>query len=299
MTTVIEFRSLSKKYGRKNVVSNLTLGVPQGSLFALLGPNGAGKTTTIKMLMNILEPSSGESSVFGVQSRRLGPREFASIGYVSENQELPEWMTVGQLLEYCRPLYPTWDQGLCMKLLTQFALDPGQELRSLSRGMKVKAALLASLVYRPRLLVLDEPFSGLDALVRDELIRGVLELSEQSPTTVFVSSHDIDEVERLADWVAIINDGRLQMAEQITSLQGRFRKIEASFAGAVQTPRTMPATWINWETSDHHVGFVTTGYQPDLTEGEVRQVMGNYENLSAHPMSLRDIFVALAKTYRL
>jgi ABC-2 type transport system ATP-binding protein len=186
-----------------------------------------------------------------------------------------------------------------MKLLTQFALDPGQELRSLSRGMKVKAALLASLVYRPRLLVLDEPFSGLDALVRDELIRGVLDLSEQSHATVFVSSHDIDEVERLADWVGIINDGRLQMAEQITSLQGRFRKIEASFAGAIQTPRTMPATWINWETSDHHVGFVTTGYQPDLTEGEVRQVMGNYEHISAHPMSLRDIFVALAKTYRL
>jgi ABC-2 type transport system ATP-binding protein len=165
--------------------------------------------------------------------------------------------------------------------------------------MKVKAALLASLVYRPRLLVLDEPFSGLDALVRDELIRGVLDLSEQSHATVFVSSHDIDEVERLADWVGIINDGRLQMAEQITSLQRRFRKIEASFAGTIQTPRTTPATWIDWETSDHHVSFVATGYQPDLTEGEVRQVMGNYEHISAHPMSLRDIFVALAKTYRL
>ncbi len=299
MTTVIETLDLTKRFGRKSVVSSLSLQVPPGSIFAFLGPNGAGKTTTIKMLMNILEPSSGTVRVLGVDSRKLTPREFARIGYVSENQEMPEWMTLDQLLQFCRPLYPTWDQDLCVKWLRQFACPSSQTLRSFSRGMKVKAALLSSLAYRPQLLVLDEPFSGLDALVRDELITGVLELHAGEGGTVFVSSHDIDEVERLADWVGIINDGRLQMAEPIRSLQSRFRKIEATCPGEIKAALALPAGWINLQTSGHLVRFVATNYQPDRTEGEAQNVLGPCDCVSAHPMSLRDIFVALAKTYRL
>ena len=299
MTNVIETVALAKKFGRSLVVSNLSLQVPQGSVFAFLGPNGAGKTTTIKMIMNIIESSSGQASVFGVDSRRLGPREFARIGYVSENQEMPEWMTLDQLVQFCRPLYPTWDQELCVKWLRQFGCPPGQTLRSFSRGMKVKAALLTSLAYRPQLLVLDEPFSGLDALVRDELITGVLELHAAEGGTVFVSSHDIDEVERLANWVGIINDGRLQMAEPIRSLQSRFRKIEATFPAEIEAAPALPAAWINLQTFAGGVKFVATNYQPDLTEAEVGNVLGPCDHVSAHPMSLRDIFVALAKTYRI
>ena len=298
MTNVIETFALAKKFGRRLVVSNLSLQVPQGSVFAFLGPNGAGKTTTIKMLMNIIGSSAGRATVFGVDSRRLGPVEFARIGYVSENQEMPEWMTLAQLLRFCRPLYPTWDQELCAKWLKQFGCPSGQALRNFSRGMKVKAALLISLAYRPELLVLDEPFSGLDALVRDELIAGVLELHAAEGGTVFVSSHDIDEVERLADWVGIINDGRLQMAEPIRSLQSRFRKIEAT-SPEIATIPALPAGWINLQTSGGGVKFVATNYQPDLTEAEVRNVLGPCDRVAAHPMSLRDIFVALAKTYRL
>ncbi len=118
-----------------------------------------------------------------------------------ENQRLPEWMTVEQLINFCRPMYPTWDPAFCTKLLEEFDLPLDRKLKHLSRGMKMKAALLTSLAYRPRLLVLDEPFSGLDPLVRDEVIRGMLELTEQENWTVLISSHDIDEVERLADWV--------------------------------------------------------------------------------------------------
>src|SRR5262249_42878781 len=263
-----------------------------------LGPNGAGKTTTIKILMNIIDSSAGRATVFGVDSRRLGPGEFARIGYVSENQEMPEWMTLDQLLRFCRRLYPTWDQELCAKWLKQFGCPSGQALRYFSRGMKGKATLLTSLAYRPQLLVLDEPFSGLDALVRDELIAGVLELHAAEGGTVFVSSHDIDEVERLADWVGIINDGRLQMAEPIRSLQSRFRKIKATFPGSETTP-ALPASWINLQTSGSGVKFVATNYQPNLTEAEVRNVLGSCDHVAAHPMSLRDIFVALAKTYQL
>ena len=243
MNHVIETNGLSRSFGKTEAIKNLTLRVPQGSIFAFLGPNGAGKTTTIKAIMNILEPSEGSATVLGVDSKKLGPQQFSQIGYVSENQQLPEWMRIGQFLEYCKPMYPSWDDAFCEKLLKQFNLPLDQKIKNMSRGMKVKAALLSSLAYRPRLLVLDEPFSGLDPLVRDEFIRGVLELTEEENWTVFVSSHDIDEVERLADWVGILNRGRLEFAEAISSLQARFRRMEVVVSGDVQLPQSMPPTF--------------------------------------------------------
>src|SRR3954462_14577290 len=210
---IIETQNLTRRFGRMEAVQDLNLAVPTGSVFALLGPNGAGKTTTIKMLVNLLRPTSGEATVLGVDSRRLGERELAQLGYVSENQQLPLWMTVRQLLDYCRPFYPTWDAALEKTLLAQFELPTDRKLKQLSRGMLMKAALLSSLAYRPKLLVLDEPFSGLDPLVRDEFIRGVLEVSDAGEWTVLVSSHDIEEVERLADHVGLLEDGRLRLSE--------------------------------------------------------------------------------------
>src|SRR5580704_966320 len=212
---VIETNDLSRRYGRADALHGLNLSVPAGSIFAFIGPNGAGKTTTIKVLMNLLEPTGGMARVLGVDSRRLGPREREKIGYVSENQKLPDWMTVRQLLDYCRPFYPTWDRDLEVKLLRQFELPPDRKVRHLSRGMMMKAALLTSLPYRPKLLVLDEPFSGLDPLVRDEFVRGMLEVSLQSEWTIFISSHDINEVEQLADRVGLIDGGRMLFAEPI------------------------------------------------------------------------------------
>ena len=132
---IIETLNLSHRYWRTEALQDLTLAVPTGSVMALLGSNGAGKTTTIKVLMNLLRPSAGSARVFGVDSRQLGERELAQIGYVSENQKLPEWMTVRQLLDYCRPFYPTWDRSLEANLLKQFALPEARKLSQLSRGM--------------------------------------------------------------------------------------------------------------------------------------------------------------------
>src|SRR5204862_6969501 len=198
------------------------LAVPTGSVFALLGPNGAGKTTTLKLIMNLLQPTAGSAMILGVDARKLGERELARIGYVSENQQLPLWMTVRQLLDYCRPFYPTWDRDLERGLLQRFELPRDRKLSQLSRGMLMKGSLLSSLAYRPKLLVLDEPFSGLDPLVRDEFIRGVLEVSALGEWTVLVSSHDIDEVERLADHVGMLEEGRLRFSESAEALQRRF-----------------------------------------------------------------------------
>jgi ABC-2 type transport system ATP-binding protein len=204
---IIETHNLTRRFGRTEAVHDLDFAVPQGSVCALLGPNGAGKSTTIKMLMNLLLPSAGVARVMGTDSRRLGPAELANIGYVAESQSLPLWMTVRQYLAYCRPFYPRWDAALAEKLLAMFELPSDRRLKDLSRGMAMKAALLSSLAYRPPLLVLDEPFSGLDPLVRDEFVRGMLEISELGDWTVLVSSHDIEEVERLCDRVALLQGG--------------------------------------------------------------------------------------------
>ena len=209
---IIETHGLSRRYGRSEALHGLDLSVPSGSVFAFIGPNGAGKTTTIKVLMNLLEPSGGEARVLGVNSKKLSPKEREQIGYVSENQKLPGWMTVRQLMDYCRPFYPTWDKDLEKKLLRQFELPADRKIRHLSRGMMMKTALLSSLAYRPKLLVLDEPFSGLDPLVRDEFVAGLLAATQQGERTIFISSHDINEVEQLADWVGIIDAGRMNLA---------------------------------------------------------------------------------------
>src|SRR5580658_1892841 len=218
----IETHNLSRSFAGTDALSGLDLALPAGKVAALLGPNGAGKTTTIKLLMNLLTPSAGYARVLGVDSRRLGPAEFAQIGYVSENQQLPLWMTVQGLLDYCRPFYPTWDRDLERSLISQFDLPLNRKLRQLSRGMLMKAALLSSMAYRPRLLVLDEPFSGLDPLVREEFVRGVLEASVSGDWTILISSHDIEEVERLADHVILLDRGRLNFSEPAESLQTRF-----------------------------------------------------------------------------
>src|SRR4051812_39576805 len=132
---IIETKNLTRRFGRAEGVHELNLVVPAGSVFALLGPNGAGKTTTIKMLMNLLRPTGGEARVLGVDSRKLGERELAQLGYVSENQQLPVWMTVRQFLDYCRPFYPAWDRDLEKTLLARFALPESRKLAHLSRGM--------------------------------------------------------------------------------------------------------------------------------------------------------------------
>jgi ABC-2 type transport system ATP-binding protein len=224
MDCAIETAKLTRRYGRLDAVDSLDLCVPVGSTFALVGPNGAGKTTTLTMLMNLVRPSSGRATVLGVDSRRLSSRDFARIGYVSENQRLPDWMTTRALLAYCRPFYPAWDEALAGALLERFRLAPDAKLSTLSRGGRMKAALLTALAFRPALLVLDEPFSGLDPLVRDELTEALLDLGAEHPFTILVSSHDLDEVERLADWIGYLDEGRLRIAEPVSALRARFRR---------------------------------------------------------------------------
>ena len=297
MADAVHASHLTCRFGRTNAVSDLSFSIPEGSLFALLGPNGAGKTTTIRMLMNIIRPTHGEATVLGVDTRRLGVSEFRSIGHVSENQSLPAWMTVAQLLAFCRPLYPTWDEPLCRKLVDEFDLAMDTKISRLSRGMRVKAALVSSLAYRPRLLVLDEPFSGLDPVVRDDLVRGVLELAGEERWSVLISSHDLDEVERLVDAVGFIDAGRLVLMEPLADLHARFRRIEVTMTDLSREPSTAPPHWTGLQTSGRLVRFVDTRYAGTESQRQIASVFPG-ASVEAHPMTLREIFVAVARANR-
>ncbi len=294
----IETHQLSHRYGRTEAVHELSLAVPEGSVCALLGPNGAGKTTTIKLLMNLLRPGGGTATVLGVDSRRLGPRELAQIGYVSENQQLPVWMTVRQLLDYCRPFYPTWDVALEKRLLAQFELPADRKLKQLSRGQLMKAALLSSLAYRPKLLVLDEPFSGLDPVARDDFVRGLLEAAGEDGWTVLVSSHDIEEVERLADRVVLLDAGRLQLAEATDSLLGRFRRVEVSLPNpSPPSVAPVPPGWMALERGAGLVRFVDSRHEPLTMARDCREQFPA-ATVTASPMTLREIYLTLAHAGR-
>jgi len=296
MNSAIRTYDLTKVFGRAAVLNGISLEVAEGSIYGLVGPNGAGKTTTIKVLMNIFPPTSGRSEVLATDSRRLGPRDFAQIGYVSENQEMPEWMTVGYFLDYLAHFYPTWDAALAAELLRQFQLPRDVRLKHLSRGMRMKASLASSLAYRPRLIVLDEPFTGLDALVRDELIEGLLARAEN--TTIFISSHDLAEIESFASHIGYLDQGRLTLSEELEQLRARFREIVLTFDAPPKMPRELPADWMQVEIAGTVVRYVETHFDERETAELSRRVFPTYRDMEVNGMPLRSIFVALAKKGR-
>jgi ABC-2 type transport system ATP-binding protein len=234
--------------------------------------------------------------VLGVESARVAGRAFTSIGYVSENQELPDWMRVGTFLDYLRPFYPSWDRALEDRLIRQFDLPRERKLGNLSRGMRMKAALASSLAYHPRLIVLDEPFTGLDPLVRDELIQGLLEQAEES--TIFVSSHDLAEIESFASHVGYLEQGRLRFSEELEKLVERFREVQVTLEGAPRLPERAPESWMQLNSSAAVAQFVESRFEPERTRAEIRGVFGEVRDVTFNPMTLREIFLAMAKVGR-
>jgi ABC-2 type transport system ATP-binding protein len=298
MSAMICVTDLVKNFRRLRVLDRLNLIVPEGSVYGLAGPNGVGKTTTIKILLNILKPTSGRAEVLGLDSRRMTPETLARIGYVSENQVMPEWMTIEYLLAYLKPFYPTWDDNRARDLVRQFDLPLHRPLRQLSRGMRMKAALASSLAYRPRLLIMDEPFSGLDPMVREDLIDGLLESAEE--TTILVSSHDLGEIESFATHIGYLDTGRLQFSEEMASLTARFREVEVlldspPLLSLDALDRPWPAHWLRPETAPALVRFIETHFDPLRTPDEIRGVFGEVRDIAAHPMTLRAIFVTVAR----
>jgi ABC-2 type transport system ATP-binding protein len=291
MNCPIRTDRLSVEFRHVAAVSDLSFEVPENGVYGLIGLNGAGKTTTLKALLNLIRPTAGRAEVLGVESTRLSPRELACVAYISDDQFPPDWMTVGRLLEYLKPFYPTWDDSLASDLVKQFDLPPDRKLGHLSHGMRMKAALAASLAYRPRLLVLDEPFNGLDPLVRDELVQGVLGCAEHA--TILISSHDLNDIETFVSHVGFLDRGRLLFSEEMSALTAHFREVEVVIDGATLSP--LPSQWMNVERSDGFARFVDSRFDESRTIGEIRRVFGSACRIEVSPMTLRSIFVAVAK----
>ncbi len=294
-TQTIETLGLTKRFGKTEALCGVQLEVPAGAIYALVGPNGAGKTTLIKLLMNILRPTAGSARVLGISSQRLRGKDLSRIGYVSENQEFPEWMTVEGMLEYLRPYYPTWDGALEQQLVRQFDLPVERKLKQLSRGQRMKAAMASALAFRPKLLVLDEPFAGLDPLVRDELMEGLLDRSPE--TTIFLSSHDLAEIESFSSHVGFLEQGRLLFSEEMGVLSERFREVTVTLEGERPDARNLPPSWLQYEATDSMVRFVDSACTAQ-TGAELREMFPGARSIEMEPMALRAIFLAIAKAGR-
>ena len=296
---VIETHGLAKSFGKQQSLLPLDLTIPQGSIYALAGHNGAGKTTLLKLLLNILQPTAGSATILGKPSTQLDAKSFQHIGYVSENQEMPEWMTVRAFMDYLRPFYPTWNEGT---LLQELDLPEDRRIKHLSRGMRMKLALASVIAFRPSLILMDEPFSGLDPLARDEITRtllGSIASGEDNAPTIFISTHDLAEIESFATHAAMLDHGKLLFAEPLEELTARFREVTVSFNPGTDSPAKtrFPKHWLQTETSAAAVRFVHTNAGEDLSQ-EVKAALPSAAVIEAEPMSLRDIFLVLTKAGR-
>jgi ABC-2 type transport system ATP-binding protein len=293
---MIQVENLHKEFRRFEALRGLNFKVPEGSAFALIGANGAGKTTIIKILMNILTPTSGRATLLGVDSRKLSVRELARIGYVSENQDMPPRLTVAEYVNYLRPFYSSWDRDLERDNMRQLRLPPERKIGDLSHGMRLKMALLCALPYRPKLLILDEPFSGLDPLVRDEFMEGLL--AQAGEMTILISSHELGEIDGVATDIGFLDEGKLLFQESMAELSGRFREIRVTLGREAAFPAQVPSDWLAVQTIGNVLTFVETSFDESHLGESVRSHMGEVRAIDSRPMSLRSIFITLARNAR-
>lgn len=230
--------------------------------------------------------------MLGRPSPQLGPPELQRIGYVSENQRLPEEMTVGELFDFCQPMYPSWDTAFLNDLISRLALDRNASVGTLSRGSRMKVALAASLAYRPALLVLDEPFAGLDPAVRADVVDGLLSRSADRSFSALMATHDLDEIDRIVDRVGILARGGLVVDEPLDSLLGRFRRVVARTS---LSPQALQPEWICVESNPPALSFVETRFDPARLGERVQAVFPDAQHIDASPMTLKEIYVALTR----
>jgi ABC-2 type transport system ATP-binding protein len=231
---VIETVDLRKTYGPTEAVRGLTLRVPAGSICGFLGRNGAGKTTTIKMLFGMTRPTSGAVRVFGLPA--VAPDSSVEIrrhaAFVGEDKDLYEHMSVEEMIRFTAAFFPRWRSDLEERYLRAFDLPAGRKVKALSRGMRTKLALLLALSRGADLLVLDEPTSGLDPAMTEEVLQALVQHVASAETTVFFSSHQIAEVDQIADRVAIIDRGRAVVDGALDELRERYRRVQIVFDGS-------------------------------------------------------------------
>lgn len=238
---IIQITELTRRFDSKTALDSVSLSMPRGAVYGLVGANGAGKTTLIKHILGLLRAQTGSVRVFGLDPVADPVGVLSRIGYLSEENDLPDWMRVDELISYSRAFYPAWDDGYAEELRRSFALEPAAKIRTLSKGQKARAGLLVALSYRPDLLVLDEPSSGLDPIVRRDILGAIIRTIAGEGRTVLFSSHLLEEVEQVADHVTMIDHGRIVLSAPLDAIRdmhrvdGRVPSLDEIFVARVGT----------------------------------------------------------------
>ncbi len=237
---VIKADNLTRVFGSNAALDDFSLEVQPGRVFGLVGENGAGKTTLIKHLLGLLKAKKGTVRVFGRDPVADPEGVLSRLGYLSEDRDLPGWMRVRELIRYTQAFYPDWDEAYAEELRQTFGLDLATKIKHLSRGQKAQAGLLIALAYRPPLLLLDEPSSGLDAVVRRDILAAIIRTVADEGRTVVFSSHLLDEVERVADDIAMIHRGRLVLCGPLDQIKAEHHRLTVRFEEAPSKAPELP-----------------------------------------------------------
>jgi len=291
---VIETAGLWKRYEGVEALRGLDLQVPSGSIFGFLGRNGSGKTTTIKVLLGMARPSRGEARVFGCSpSGQDGVEIRRRTAFVSDEKDLYDYMAVGEIVAFTRSFYPRWRADLEQQYLRKFELPLDRNIKGLSRGMRTKLAMLLALCRGADLLMLDEPTSGLDPAMAEEVLQALVGHVAAQESTVFFSSHQLAEVEQIADHVAIIDRGQTVVSDALDDLRARYRRIQLVFEGDAPEIRVhAPGT--------HRVrrqGRVITVLSSSSGDAVIQELRGyRPSSFDVSPVSLKDIFLESVRT---
>ena len=292
---VIETSGLTKRYEDIEALRGLDLQVPAGSIFGFLGKNGAGKTTTIKVLLGMARPTQGEARVFGqvCSDSHAGVEIRKRTGFVSDEKDLYDYMTVGEMVAFTKSFYPKWRDDLEQRFSRTFDLPASRDIKGLSRGMRTKLALLLALCRGAELLILDEPTSGLDPAMSEDVLQALVGHVANEGTTVFFSSHQLNEVEQIADHVAIIDRGQTVAAGALDELRDKYRRIQLVFEGEAPALRVhAPGTH-----RVHRNGRVLTVMTSSAGTAVLDELRGYRPvSIDVSPVTLKDIFLESVRT---
>ncbi|OHB80582.1 MAG: ABC transporter ATP-binding protein [Planctomycetes bacterium RBG_16_64_10] len=285
---VIEIHGVTRRFGHQLALKDIHLDVPRGSVFGLVGENGAGKTTLIKHVLGLLKAQTGTVRVFAADPVGDPVAVLGRIGYLSEDRDLPDWMRVDELMSYSEAFYPRWDRGFAAELRRMFQLDGRQRIRALSRGQRARAGLLVALAHRPDLLLLDEPSSGLDPVVRRDILAAIVRTVAEEGRTVVFSSHLLDEVERVADRVALIHAGEVLLCSTLEEIIAAHRLITLHFAEPLaERPTSLPGA-VHWAGSGHEWICLCNGQMETMRKAAAT---AGAEVVDERPASLEEIYL--------
>jgi ABC-2 type transport system ATP-binding protein len=288
--SVINVSELTRRFGAKTALASVSLSMSRGVVYGLVGANGAGKTTLIKHILGLLRAESGSVRVFGHDPVAEPVAVLSRIGYLSEENDLPGWMRVDELIRYSRAFYPAWDDVYAEELRQVFALDPTAKIKSLSKGQKARAGLLIALAYRPELLVLDEPSAGLDPIVRRDILGAVIRTIADEGRTVLFSSHLLEEVEQVADHVTLVHQGTIALSAPLDEIKESHRCVTVRFAESQPQPPSVPGV-LRWDGAGWEWTAVWRG-----GSGELHAAVAGLEDgariVAERVASLNEIFVA-------